>query len=52
MNNTTITITAAMLLIAAVLGLHESAGAQGGSANAKRQTPRVTFRLQPLRAHF
>ena len=47
MNNTAITFTTAMLLIAAVLGLHESAGAQGGdSPNTKRpESPFVCNRL-------
>ena len=57
MNNTAITFTAAMLLIAAVLGLHESAGAQGDSPNTKRpESPfacnRLALTSEQRKRHF
>jgi hypothetical protein len=57
MNNTAITFTAAMLLIAAVLGLHESAGAQGDSPKTKRpESPfacnRLALTSEQRKRHF
>jgi hypothetical protein len=57
MKNTAITFTAAMLIIAAVLGLHESAWAQGDSPNTKRpESPfacnRLALTSEQRKRHF